>query len=314
MPLQRFDLPDEDGNLEERYWSVVNVPIADDDGNVRWIVHRIRDMTQSVRERESAESQQRLAQEQEELIETLRAANRELIDRGRRIGDTEKLARLDTVALMTSAIAHDLSQPLVSATNFLGAFRRHVCDGRPELPVDLIDKAEAQIKRAGEIVRNLRSFIAGEASTRRAESVQEMVRRAAAHCEVDFRLRKTEAVLRVPDDLPRVLADRTQIEQVLVNVMRNAVEAMKDQAERRLVVSAVAESGFVRIDVADSGPGFGPEEAANLFRPFQATGSKGLGLGLAICREIVQAHSGTIAAKPNLPHGAVISIGLPVAP
>lgn len=312
MPLQRFDFRSEDGSCEERYWSVMNVPILGRDGEVRWLVHRIREMTQTVRDRESVESQRRLMQEREDLIEALRAANRELADRERAPGDTARLARLDTIALMTSAIAHDMSQPLVSAMNYLSAFRRTVAaKGATDVPMSHVEKAEQQLKRAGEIVRGLRSYIAGEKTARRPESLSEMIRHAADLCEVVFRQRRTQIDFALDESLPATLVDRTQIVQVLVNIFNNAAEAMQDRPERKIHVRTWREGPNRRVDIADTGPGIMSELIEQLFKPFRSGKGAGLGLGLAICREIVQSHDGTLCARPNEPCGTIFSLTLP---
>jgi C4-dicarboxylate-specific signal transduction histidine kinase len=314
MAVQRYDIRRQDGGFEERHWSPMNVPILDESGAVRWIVHRVRDVTQALRDSETIESQRRLAAEQDNVIAALRAANRELADRDRAPGDTGRLARLDTIALMTSAIAHDMSQPLASAMNYLSAFRRTTKQaGAVTLPLQYVEKAEQQLKRAADIVRGLRSYIAGEKTPCRPESLSEMIRNAGELCEVVFRLRRTEIEYEFDESLPPVFVDRTQIVQVLVNIFNNAAQAMQDRPQRKIHVRTRRVGTELEVDIADTGPGIAPEMMEEVFKPFHSDNKKGLGLGLAICREIMQSHDGALCVRSNEPGGAVFCLTLPPA-
>jgi PAS domain S-box-containing protein len=313
MEIQRLDVREPDGGLQERHWAPMNVPILDEDRQVRWIVHRVRDVTEAVRDRETIQSQRRLAREQGDIIEALRAANRELADRDRQPGDTAKLARLGTIRLMTSAIAHDMSQPLLSAMSYLGAFRRKTADVQVALPLEYLEKAEEQLRRAGDVVRGLRGFIAGEEGPRRIEDMGAMIRHAVELCDDFLRQGGVEIAIDVETGLPKVMADRTQIEQALVNLVRNAVEAMRDRPARRLTISTRSEGRYVRVDVSDCGPGISGLAMDNIFKPFRTSKSGSLGVGLSICREIVLAHDGTICAGAASPAGFTVSFSLPAS-
>ncbi|HTQ14850.1 MAG TPA: ATP-binding protein [Rhizomicrobium sp.] len=312
MPVQRFDLPGESGALEERYWSVTNVPILAADGSVNYLVHRVRDITRSLKARNEIESQRRLAQEREDLIDALRAANRELADLERKAGDSARLGRLNTVALMTSAIAHDMSQPLVAASSYITAYSR-VNRTSAAVNPELLDKAGDQIRRAGEIVSSLRSFISNGEGRQRAEDAGAMVRHALSLFEPTARRLNVEADCEIAGELPPVHADRTQIEQVLVNLLTNAAEAMGGGATRRAHVAVRRADGVVRIDVRDNGPGLSKDLVAAVFEPFHTSKSHGMGLGLPICREILRAHNGEIWLSANGPDGATFSVTLPCA-
>ena len=313
MPIQRYDVRRPDGSFEERHWSPMNVPFLDGAGAVRWIVHRVRDVTQALRDRDTIESQRMLASEQEDLIAALRAANRELADRDRQPGDTTKLGRLNTIALMTSAIAHDMSQPLVAASNYISAFIRKN-QGVTLSEVHYLEDASRQIHRAGAIVKSLRNFISTGEGRRRLEDLADIARRAAALCEPASRLLDVAISLELSADLPRVSVDRTQIEQVLVNLLTNAIEAVRGRSEQIVSVSVRRSGDGVYVEVADNGPGLSPERAAEIFEPFHTSKSGGMGLGLPICREIVRAHDGEIQVLPNRPQGAVFSFTIPAAP
>ena len=161
-----------------------------------------------------------------------------------------------------------------------------------------MDKAADQALRAGEIIRRLRDFVARGESERRVEDVKKLVEEASALALVGAKDKGVRVRFAFAQGLDFVLADKVQVQQVLLNLMRNAVEAMEEAPSRELLVStAPAPSNMVEISVADTGAGIAPEISAQLFQPFITTKRTGMGVGLSISRTIIEAHGGLISAR-----------------
>lgn len=224
------------------------------------------------------------------------------------------ISRLSTMGSMASALAHELNQPLSAIANYLKGSRRLLDQGDsdPARVRDAIDKAADQALRAGDIIRRLRDFVSHGGSDRRAEPVLKLVEEAAALAMVGARESGVRLLIDIPADIGAVLADRVEIQQVLVNLVRNACEALQNAPRREVVVSARKHNDeFVAVSVADSGPGIAPDVAANLFKPFLTTKTQGMGVGLSICRSIVEAHGGEIWASQAPGGGAMFSFTVP---
>jgi two-component system sensor kinase FixL len=166
--------------------------------------------------------------------------------------------------------------------------------------------------RAGQIIRRLRDFVARGESERRVEDVKKLVEEASALALVGAKDRGVRVRFEFDPRTDFVLADKVQIQQVLLNLMRNAIEAMEEAEKRELVVSTVsAQDNMIEISVADTGTGIAPEVSAQLFQPFITTKRQGMGVGLSISRTIVEAHGGSIAPRSNPGGGTVFSFTLP---
>ena len=232
------------------------------------------------------------------------------------------ISRLSDVGQMASAIAHELNQPLTAILNYVQAARRILQNkGLPIPPkaADAMDKAVGQASRASAIVQNLRSFIQKGETERRLEDLNKVVGEATALGLVGAK--ETGISVRVDlsaEPLP-VFIDKVQIQQVVFNLVRNSIEAMAESAPpRHLMVTAVAvhpveEDAMAEVAVSDTGPGLAPEIQAQLFQPFQTTKAKGMGLGLSICRSIVDAHGGRLQPAPNPDRGVTFRFTLPLA-
>jgi C4-dicarboxylate-specific signal transduction histidine kinase len=218
---------------------------------------------------------------------------------------------------MAATLAHELNQVMTAATNFVNASRRLLASGdrhKVETVPKVMDEAAAEILRAGRIIGRLRAFVSRGETERRVENVVTMIEESTALALVG-----TEAGVRTSfhfdPKAERVFADRVQIQQVLVNLMRNAVEAMAGCRRRELEVrTALLDDQTAEIAIFDSGPGLAKSVANHLFEPFVSTKPNGMGLGLSICCSIVEAHGGRLKSEPNPGGGTVFRFTLAAAP
>lgn len=209
------------------------------------------------------------------------------------------MSRFTALGEMASTLAHEINQPLTAISNYLRGSRRLLerMEGENvEMLRDAVSKAADQALRAGQIIRRLREFVARGESERRIESLPKLIEDASTLALVGAREHGIAVTFRLDPDADLVLADRIQIQQVLVNLMRNAIDVMSEGgAVRRLdIATAAGLEDQVEVTVADTGSGLAPEVAKHLFQPFVTTKRKGMGLGLSICRTIVEAHGGKI--------------------
>jgi two-component system sensor kinase FixL len=227
------------------------------------------------------------------------------------------VARLSAMGEMASAIAHELNQPLTAIINYAQTARA-VLKRRPGEDAgglaSLLKKTVEQADRAGQIIRRLRQFIAKGETDRALEDINTVVEEASALALVGTR-GKGIAVRRVlGEGLPPVLLDKIQIHQVITNLIRNSVDALDGVKQREIVISTRrAGQDSIEITIADTGPGLAPEVADRLFQPFVTTKAAGLGIGLSICRSIVDAHGGRLFASDNPGGGVVFHVHLPAA-
>lgn len=213
------------------------------------------------------------------------------------------ISRLTAMGEMASTLAHELNQPLSAISNYLKGSRRLIetqTDERSAMMRDALEKAAEQAIRAGQIIRRLRDFVSRGESERRVENIAKLVEEASALALVGAKDQAIRVRFRFDPAVELTLADKIQIQQVLLNLMRNAVEAMQDGARRELLLAvAPQDNDMIRVTVADTGSGISPDVASQLFRPFITTKQQGMGVGLSICRTIVESHGGQIWAEPN---------------
>jgi two-component system sensor kinase FixL len=209
------------------------------------------------------------------------------------------MSRFTALGEMASTLAHEINQPLTAIANYLKGCRRVLqrMDGS-EVPMlqDAVNQAADQALRAGQVIRHLREFVARGESERHIENLPKLVEEASALALVGAKEKGVRVTFRFDPDALLVLADRIQVQQVLLNLIRNAIEAMQDVPRRELVVATkvVPNDNLIEISVADTGPGIAPEIADQLFQPFITTKKHGMGVGLSICRTIVESHGGKI--------------------
>jgi two-component system sensor kinase FixL len=224
-------------------------------------------------------------------------------------------SRLNDMGEVVASLAHELSQPLMAIANFLTAARRKTPADDPGCgAVALaIDKAEAQAGRASDILTRLRGFIEKRAPERAPADLRHLITDAVDLAFPASAGRAPRIGLHLPDAPMRVNVDRVQIQQVVINLLRNAAEAFDKESKPQIVVEAcVDRPGLARISVADNGPGVDVAHAPQLFNPFVTTKTRGMGIGLSLCRSIIESHGGKIGFRANLPRGAVFYFTLPM--
>ena len=227
------------------------------------------------------------------------------------------VSRLSAMGEMAAALAHELNQPLGAIANYTNGCKRLLAHPDPAAiakTLEVLDKAAEQALRAGQIIRRLREFVARGETEKRVEPVARLIEEASALALVGAGEQGIKARVALAPDTNSVLADRVQVQQVLVNLMRNAREAMQNSERRELTVEAQPLSpDLVVIAVSDTGPGISDEVADRLFQPFVTTKATGMGVGLSICRTIVEAHGGRLTAERNGDGGATFRLTLPAA-
>jgi two-component system, LuxR family, sensor kinase FixL len=207
-------------------------------------------------------------------------------------------SRVSAMGTMASALAHELNQPLTAIANYVEATRDLLADPNTEnvaIVRNALGDAATQAVRAGQIVRRLRDFIARGDTDKRVENLRGLINEANALALIGVVELGIDIRIDIDERIGGVLVDKVQIQQVMVNLIRNAIEALTGAPERRLTIAAkpVADR-LVQVSVIDTGPGLDPDVESKLFQPFVSTKAAGMGLGLSICQTIIEAHNGTI--------------------
>ena len=256
-------------------------------GTRRYFTGFIRDLT------ERQETQKRLQDLQSELI---------------------FMSRFTALGEMASTLAHELNQPLTAVASYLNGAKRLLDAGKPEnlaLARDAMGSAADQAIRAGQIIKRLREFVSRGESERQIENLPKLIEEASALALVGAKEAGIHVSFEFAPAANQVLVDKIQVQQVLLNLMRNAMEAMQDAERRELKISTrFSDPGMVEIAVADTGLGIAPEIAEKLFQPFITTKQQGMGVGLSISRTIIEAHGGRLWVEVNAGGGTVFRLTL----
>ncbi len=227
------------------------------------------------------------------------------------------VSRLNAMGEMASALAHELNQPLAAISNYMKGSRRLLAgsaDPNTAKIENAMDRAAEQALRAGQIIRRLRDFVSRGESEKRVESLSKLIEEAGALGLTGAREQNVQLRFNLDPEFDLVLADRVQIQQVLVNLFRNALEAMAQSQRRELIVrNAGVADDMVEIEVSDTGSGFHEDVKPNLFQTFFTTKETGMGVGLSISRSIIEAHGGRMWAESNAADGATFRFTLPAA-
>jgi len=230
-------------------------------------------------------------------------------------GELARLARLNELGEMASTLAHELNQPLSAIANYVQGCSRLLRDMDDALAArmrEALEETARQTLRAGQIIKHLREFVTRGETEKAPEDIRKLVEEAGALALVGSRERGVRSVFDFAPGADAVMVDRVQIQQVLTNLMRNAMEAMRDSDRRELVVRTAPDGdGRVVVEVSDTGPGISQEIAAQLFKPFVTTKPGGMGVGLSISKRIVEAHRGEISVSRNQNGGATFRFTLP---
>jgi two-component system sensor kinase FixL len=218
---------------------------------------------------------------------------------------------------MASALAHELNQPLTAISNYMKGSRRLLAASTDPNVAKIqaaLDRAADQAIRAGQIIRRLRDFVSRRESEKRVESLTKLIEEAGALGLAGAHEQNVILRLDLDAECDRVLVDRVQIQQVLVNLFRNALEAMTESPRREIAASSTkASDDTVELSISDTGHGFSEATVANLFDTFFTTKETGMGVGLSISRSIVEAHGGEMWAETNDSGGATFRLTLPIA-
>jgi two-component system sensor kinase FixL len=243
-------------------------------GDQRFFTGFVRDLS------ERQQTEQRLQELQSELVH---------------------ISRLTAMGEMASALAHELNQPLSAMANYLkGSARLLAAEPVPrERLLDAIQKAGDQALRAGDIIRRLRDFVARGEAERRVESLPKLLEEASALALVGAKEHGIRVLFRFDPAIDLVLADKIQIQQVVLNLIRNAIEAMEESPRKELELRIDAVDDHAQVTVSDTGSGISPEIADQLFQPFITTKRTGMGVGLSISRTIIEGHGGRIWVEDN---------------
>lgn len=228
----------------------------------------------------------------------------------------QQTSRLVTMGEMASSIAHELNQPLAAISNYATGLTRRMQPGSPA-PVDntqiaeTLDKITRQAQRAASVIQRVRDFVRRQTAEQRDISVDEILTEALALAEIVAKRQGVVMSVDVAPDLPRLSADQILIEQVLLNLLKNGIDAMRGQKEATLTLRVQATRDAVQFSVADQGPGIPDEMKEQVFEPFFTTKNEGMGMGLNICRTIIESHAGRLWVEDNHPRGCVFRFTLP---
>lgn len=228
------------------------------------------------------------------------------------------VSRLATIGEMASGIAHELNQPLSAIANYAHASVRMLKAPNADMNDvrEALEEIAKQAERAGDIIRRMRNLVRQDETEHASVNANDLMQGLTELLQADARAHDTRLRLDLQAALPEILVEPVQIQHVLMNLVRNSLEALSDTpaGQREIVLgTTLTPDGYVELYVADNGPGVSPSAAARLLEPFFTTKETGTGLGLAISNTIVRAHEGKFGHRPNSPSGACFYVQIPPA-
>lgn len=302
MAVQKYDIRKPDGVFEIRHWSPVNSPVLGEGGEVAWIIHAVEDVTEFVRMKLRGTDLEveifHRAQELQEANRELRAAQDELV----------RTAKLTTLGHLASTMAHELRNPLGVMTNSLFLLTAMLKDA-PAKVKEYLGILGSQITVSTKIVNDLLDFVRQRPPQKASVQLGAVIEEQLGYLPVPDNVR-IERSWREP---PRpVHADPVQVGQIVVNLAANAIQAMGD-AGGTLAFSAAERDGMMRLEVRDSGPGIAAEHLEQIFEPLFTTKARGIGLGLAVSRQLARNNGGDLTVVSEPGKGATFLLELPLA-
>ena len=252
-----------------------------------------------------------------EMIEDITEARRAKEQARAHEAELAHATRLAMLGEMVAGIAHEVNQPLAAIVNYANGSTRRLQSGdvqETRVIQDALSRIASEAMRASEIVRRLKSLARKESVQRERQPLEEIAHRTLRLIESEISAKEVTVILDLAREIPPVLVDPIQIEQVVLNLIRNACEVMLEQSEPKRVTIRTFREGdeSVAISVADTGPGLSPTLQHRVFDAFFTTKRSGLGMGLSISRSIAEAHHGRLWAEENHPHGTVFTLALPI--
>jgi PAS domain S-box-containing protein len=294
-----------DGSGSPMYVKVSGKPVLDANGEFRGYRGTGTDVTAIIRAQRAEASLRTVEEEARESEQRYRKAQLELAHAN----------RVATMGQLTSTIAHEVNQPITAAVTYALAARRWLSAEPPSFHEvdDALSLIVKEGNRASEVVGRIRALIKKAPARKDAVAIDDALLEVIALTRTEAANNSVSVRTQLAEGLPRVQGDRVQLQQVMLNLIVNAIEAMRDvgEKERELLISTRTEPDGVSVEVRDSGPGFAPADLDRVFEAFYTTKPGGLGLGLSICRSIIEAHNGRLWASANVPHGASFQFALP---
>jgi signal transduction histidine kinase len=265
--------------------------------------------TNLIHERRRAEEEARKARDELEMKVMERTAELQ-----RTMTELTHMNRVATAGVLSASIAHEINQPLTGIVMSASAARRWLALREPSIDEarDALDQIENDGRRAGEIIASLRGMLKKETQARIPIDINKLIFTVLAIVRHELQMHGVELRTEFDESLPALEGDRVQLQQVILNLVMNAIEAMQSVAPRILSIrSSVSRPNIVHVAVEDTGTGIDPSTHAHIFRPMFTTKERGMGIGLSICRSIIDSHSGRIWATPGIDKGSIFQFELP---
>ncbi len=295
-------------NSSPMYVKASGKPVFDASGEFRGYRGTGTDVTAITRAQYAEASLRRVEAEARESEQRYRQAQLELAHAN----------RVATMGQLTASITHEVNQPITAAVTYASAARRLLSAEPPNFREvdDVLSLIVKEGSRAGEVVGRIRALIKKAPTRKDAVEINDAILEIIAITRAEAANNSVSVRTQLAEGLPRIQGDRVQLQQVLLNLIINAIEAMRDvgEEERELLISSRNEPDGVSVEVRDSGPGLAPADIDRVFEAFYSTKPSGVGLGLSICWSIIEAHNGRLWASPNVPRGAILGFIIPAHP